>query len=313
MLLNETKGSLGMFSRAGRNSADKYNILVRKDEILGGKKKKFQTKNMFTPDENIQSSDENDDDIDIFKQLSNDKLEGQNKNSTDTEKKPRKQKTSIDELRETRLKKNKKQENPACTKYNPKMEFIWRRTLTGPKWDESKKKTHSKIKKQEMDPPFYKYHEDFKIDGKNFVDFGRQTQRASFSGHKDVRLLNVKSPMDTRTSFKTSTASPKGRTTNTFYNNESKNSALNINTGSSDDEYPQTKNISNIQPKKINKWKMNNTHLGNTNKWVKIQAPDFKKIISRDQLEKIYGDKRTVIPFSFPNFKWTTPSKNLVK
>jgi hypothetical protein len=310
MLLNETKGSLGMFSRAGRNSADKYNILVRKEEILGGKKKKFKTKNMFTPDDNLQSSEENDDDIDIFKNLSNDNKDGHIKSYSKTQKKHRKQKTYIDELRETRKNNNKKPENPACTKYNPKMEFIWRRTLTGPKWDESKKKNHSRILKHEMDPKFYKYHQDFKIDGKNFVDFARQTQRASFSGHKDSRLLNVKSPKDTRTSFKTSTASPKGRTMNTFYNNEnSKNSAYNMNTASSDDEYLQAKNISNVKPKKINKWKMNNSHGGNNNKWVKIQAPDFKKIISRDQLEKIYGDKKTIIPFSFPNFKWTTPSK----
>ncbi len=31
MLLNENRGSFGMFSRAGRNAAEKFHILVKKD------------------------------------------------------------------------------------------------------------------------------------------------------------------------------------------------------------------------------------------------------------------------------------------
>ena len=48
-----------------------------------------------------------------------------------------------------------------------------------------------------------------------------------------------------------------------------------------------------------------------TSKWIRTQAPDFKKIISREHLERIYGDKRTIIPFSIPNFKITKPSNFL--
>jgi hypothetical protein len=66
----------------------------------------------------------------------------------------------------------------------------------------------------------------------------------------------------------------------------------------------------------VRKSKMANTHRegGSTfnSKWVKVQAPDFKKIISREHLEKVHGDKRNIIPFSFPNFKWTRPSKCLI-
>jgi hypothetical protein len=39
-----------------------------------------------------------------------------------------------------------------------------------------------------------------------------------------------------------------------------------------------------------------------------IKGPDFKKILSRDYVEKIHEDKRTVIPFSRPNHNYTTSS-----
>lgn len=37
-------------------------------------------------------------------------------------------------------------------------------------------------------------------------------------------------------------------------------------------------------------------------KYFRIQAPDFKKSMSRERLDKIHGDKKGVIPFSMPNY-----------
>jgi hypothetical protein len=51
MLLNDTKGSYGMYSRAGKEAAEKYNILMRKDEILSGNTKKMIITNLFNTDE----------------------------------------------------------------------------------------------------------------------------------------------------------------------------------------------------------------------------------------------------------------------
>lgn len=51
MLLNDNKGSFGMFSRAGKNTAEKYNILMRKDEILNGRNKKVKVADIYTPDD----------------------------------------------------------------------------------------------------------------------------------------------------------------------------------------------------------------------------------------------------------------------
>jgi hypothetical protein len=37
-------------------------------------------------------------------------------------------------------------------------------------------------------------------------------------------------------------------------------------------------------------------------KYTRIQAPDFKKSMTREKLDQVYGDKRGVIPFSMPKY-----------
>lgn len=51
MLLNETRGSYGMYSRAGRMTAEKFHLLRRKEEILNGNPTKLYIKGHFNPDE----------------------------------------------------------------------------------------------------------------------------------------------------------------------------------------------------------------------------------------------------------------------
>ena len=43
-------------------------------------------------------------------------------------------------------------------------------------------------------------------------------------------------------------------------------------------------------------------------RWNKIQAPDFKKVISRETRDKMYDDKKRVTPFSIPPYHKTRPS-----
>ena len=62
MLLNDTKGSLGMFSSVGKTSMEKFHILTRKDEILNGKIKKKVFSNNFEPEELDFSNDSDDQD-----------------------------------------------------------------------------------------------------------------------------------------------------------------------------------------------------------------------------------------------------------
>jgi hypothetical protein len=339
MLLNDNRGSFGMFSRAGRNSAEKYNILGKKDEILGGMNKKIQLKDLFTPDDHVKNTEDGEDDIDIFKTETNMKKELKRAKLVGAKRfkkvKKDKAKSEIAKYLEMRKQAKKKMENPACTKYNPKNEYIWKRTLTGPQWEQSERKNFAKIKKEEVEPKFYKFHTDFEVKGKNFVDLARQTRRASFSGNTNVRVQNLKSSKDPEKDFASThyvsskgrtsmSTTSKGRTSNAFFNAnrasvlnkdimevsamEKNNTYTDID---SEGEVSEMKQRRKTKLNPINKDLMSNTTSGN-NRWVKIQAPDFKKIISREQLEKIYGDKRTIIPFSFPNFKWTRPSKNFL-
>ena len=71
MFENEAKGWHGSYSTAGRNSAEKYHIIIHKDEILSNEPKKIRIKDIFTPDE-PQPVESLEDNIDIFKVYSND-------------------------------------------------------------------------------------------------------------------------------------------------------------------------------------------------------------------------------------------------
>ena len=50
MLLNDVKGSYGMYSNAGKHSAEKYHILMKKDEILANKPKYYKIRDLLYDD-----------------------------------------------------------------------------------------------------------------------------------------------------------------------------------------------------------------------------------------------------------------------
>ena len=50
MFENETKGWYGSYSLAGRRSAEKFNNIINKNEILRGENKKMKVPDMFAPD-----------------------------------------------------------------------------------------------------------------------------------------------------------------------------------------------------------------------------------------------------------------------
>lgn len=304
MLLNDNRGSFGMFSRAGRNSAEKYHILARKDEILAGLNKKVPFKDLYSPDDNMKQTDEHDDDFDIF--ATDSRGEGSNdiKSSLGVANNVRKKlkgKPKSEIIVKKQIK--KVMENPSCTKYNPKNEYIWKKTLTGPKWIQSIPKNSSIIPKEDIDVKFYLSHTELKVDGKNFVDLARQTQRGDFIENTDIRIRSIKSSNPNRTNG----FLPKTKMRETSFG-EGHQKTHSVHSASSEENSKENfyskKSHKSVKSKmNIN---MNNMTNSGVNRWVKIQAPDFKKIISREQLDKIYGDKRTIIPFSIPNFKSTS-------
>jgi hypothetical protein len=277
-----------MFSRAGRNAAEKFHLLVKKDEILRGiKKKPKQSRKNY----DYTKQDENDDRVDIFKSDPDDGDLLKPKIKTVSNFYTTKQKNQdklVKKLKNYKGLIQNKLPNPSCTKYNPKYQYVWKRTLTAPKWEKSKRKDIFSIKKDDTsDVHFYSTDLDFKFRGKNLVDMNKQSRRKSITGEE---------MKDNRSILKPKTANIRETSENSL---DKINTRMNRTNSTEKTEVTKEKYRSSrsVTPPK---------------KWVKIQAPDFKKIISRDQLEKIYGDKRTIIPFSFPNFKWTRPSnKNI--
>ena len=154
---NDAKGWHGSFSTAGRSSAEKYHMVLNKDQIIAEKTKKKRLYGFFSKDDddNQLHQDLNEDHIDIFSQPFNSNSE------KEKEMKLRKQKRLICKDKFAREQVNKKfkyhqhhhKDNkeyldkrtyqksfqPSCTRYNPKMDLIWKRTLTGPEWKLMKK------------------------------------------------------------------------------------------------------------------------------------------------------------------------------
>ena len=199
------------------------------------------------------------------------------------------------------------------------MEIIWPTYSVGPEWKtiQGRKIPPPKIDENE----FYLTHKEFKVTGKNFICMAKQTTRGNFGLNNDVRIRNIKSSGETERKkikdkkyndtepIQSTEAVPgvtKYRTDSQESNEEMKFlhtlPAINTHEEESYEMFKTSKK--NITLNLKNKFNVKN----NNRRWVKAQAPDFRKIISREQLEKIYGDKRTIIPFSIPSFNQTWES-----
>jgi len=52
-MLNDNKSSFGMYSRAGVQTTEKFHILMKKDQILSGKRTHIKSKGIFDPEANV--------------------------------------------------------------------------------------------------------------------------------------------------------------------------------------------------------------------------------------------------------------------
>ena len=276
MFENEAKGWHGSYSTAGRNSAEKYHIIIHKDEILSNEPKKIRIKDIFTPDE-PQPVESLEDNIDIFKVYSNDqksKISFVPKSQNLSKKAPEK----VDRLKyhNKHMKegdKRKKIAEPPCTSYHPKYSFIWSRTITGPKWKILRGRDKKPLPVDTKD--FYIHNsEGMQLTSKCFINMKKQTQRGEFTEAKDVRIRT-----DKPYGYKTTKSSPQ------ITSNSTKSS--------------------NIEPYLSE----GSTNSINKNKKIHINVPDFRTTISREQVEKIKGVKGFPMAFIQPNFaiRWERP------
>ena len=303
MFENDAKGWFGNYSVAGRNSAEKYHIIVHKEEILNGEKKKIIIKDIFTPDE-PQQVESLEDNLDIFKVYSSENKDKIGVISKSPNKKPliklvKKDKFQYHNKHMMDLNKRKKKSGESYSRYYPRYEYIWPRLITGPEWEIVKGRTYKKIPK---DTKNFFYRKSSVLEAKTLVNMNKTTIRGDFSNMgNDVRIRtdgpfhsNTFKNNRNKTSHTTNQISTDNTNNNskfsktyTKFRNNSNNlnvdtESIDINTNSNNPNFTNP----NIIP-----------HYKNENR-----APDFRKTISREQREKAKGFKTNAIPFVMPNY-----------
>ena len=285
MCENDAKGWYGSYSIAGRESAEKYHIIIHKDEILDNENKKMKIKDVFNPDEpqHIESLDEK---LDIFKAYEdkNNKISEiltskKNKNKLLKNDKYKYHNKHIEEG-----KKIKKVCEPACTRYYPKYEYIWPKLITGPSW---KKSMGRNLNNKEIDNKEF-FHEDitFSPTSKCLVNMNKTTQRGEFNVSNNVRIRTDKPFTKDPLSEKLKSKKKKKTLTNNIKNN---NRVKSLN----DLDFENISTINNDQNKRNKSILLSKKE---------INAPDFQKTISREQREKVKSIKINPIPYIFPNY-----------
>ena len=369
MIENEHKGWYGSYSLAGKRSAEKYNNIVHKNEILKGETKKIKIHDMFTPDE--QKKDILEELLEIIKMYSfDDKILKKHK-IAQKKKLKNNDKSKNDNLNFkyffhnkhcASINKNQKREpeEPGCTRYNPNYNYIWPKLLTGPKWSDVLGRKQKKIEIDNRDFVINNLdnYDKYVInngDIKCFVNMNKSTQRGDFIDNKDLRIRTD------RPFSKTSKSRQKinlayeltdgaARTyLNGFYRHNNFTEAsqkikikkkkkyiknvkedflssnekrkLNIKRNNkkeisknnliSDENYQSSYNESmNFKKHKSTKSCFIDSDaatLGTSEQIkykIKNSAPDFSKLISREQREKIKSYKIENIPFIIPNYSY---------
>lgn len=367
MLINENRGSYGMFSRAGRNSTEKFHILMKKDEILNGTGRKFKPPNLFsqTKEETTKYNTDNlDEPNEIFfdQHIEKKSKEKKGKKKSENIFEHKKSEDYMQKFLDIRNKNKRLNLVPCCTKYDPKNEFIWKKVRQTPTWTSTLPKNKS-IKPSEVLIPKFYIENEFKLEHKNFVDMSRQMQRKSFSIQQnkecenDMEDLYFYNRTMTNKTFYKSNSNNNNPPNNMFHTSRSGFGSFNSNrkilqsAGTSTrknlvkkknlsedtparDNFsqgnytlnecsPSRKSSSSLLKQKIKQSSINHSHLGknwiiiNRNsksahplnrRWNKINGPDFRKTISRETRDKLYDDKKRVMPFSIPPFEKTRPS-----
>lgn len=271
MFMNNQKGSYGMFSKTGKQTLEKFQILLKKDEIINGFNRKMKINDLYTPDE-LNNLDTQEDEFKKYTQEQKEKIEN-SENALNRFK--AKSKTNI--IQETKRKKiikeKNKHENPPCNKYNPNWQYCAKKLIWGVKWDKMKERDfkinlnkYDYENKNEIDINHKKNQSISPILMNTFIDFNKQLYRKNSHEHKIKKSENK-------------------------YKESLNNSVFNISDSSGKKSNRKKNSIIQLKVKQKNK------------------APDFRKGISRAYLDKLQDLKKTVIPFFHPNYSSIWGSK----
>ncbi len=153
MIENNAKGWHGSYSVIGRISAEKFHIILRKNEILKEKERRKKVNTFLFPSDSFEKKNKSkpeETQVDIFEDIpktekkiikskkENNFIKFHHKKATCTIKPDI---FNFHNLHHKEIEKHAKtfkdHQNLYMNsmKYNPKMDFIWKRVLSGPKWN----------------------------------------------------------------------------------------------------------------------------------------------------------------------------------
>lgn len=323
MFENPAKGWHGSYSVVGRSSAEKYHLVLVKDLILKGRYKRSQIKNCF-PANKTQSNHKNkkEKNIDIFDEPPiNDKIEKIHQYNFkrkkicepfNLENIPERYKFHQHHHKElynyNMILKQSKKYTPGSGNYNPKMDYIWKKTITGPNWDIIsgrdkkviklkdnidiiKEKNKNKGKKEDK-----KNKDSLILDNKNDKNNISNDINKKQNGYLNKKIYGVPMIKQTRRGDLPIFYDLRIRNDKPFQINENTKEKLN------------SKNESNdaLKITVISKIKEQNEST-KTKKPTKINKfLDFSKSLSREQYENMFKDTE-VVPFNIPNYSQVEP------
>ena len=305
------------YSLTGKISIQKYPIIYQKDKILREETKKYKIKDLFYPDqpkEEVKS-------IEDYNTFDNFMLSIPNNKKVENGKFKHKVAYQYEDIssspkffyhnKHLELVNKLKKLTHKIDNYNyaPKYDFVKPRLLTGGHWEYFSERKKKKITYDNRN--YYITHENA-LNNPNIkclVNMNKTTQREEFIKQKDIKFKNERKFISrfmlkklkklknkNKTSNKISLTSRDGNSKNTIYK------SLDISSQTTNEFYNKNK-------KNVKKEKGELSLVNKNNKKIRIKkikkknhTIDFKKIISREDAEKVIEHEYFKIPFITPNY-----------
>ena len=283
MFENGERGWHGSYSKVGRDSAEKYPMIMQKDKILANQIKKYKIKDYFNTDDDFDFEKTMDYEEDIFSQTYKRKNEKKERYKNVCALKT--EKTMSDDYKYHQIHhkglhdynliiKGQKRYQTNSSVNLPKDDLTTKRILTGPEWSLLTGRENKFLNKNRMNTDFYDVIDNHKKDVNTF-EMVKQTQRGNLPISYDLRIRIVQ---------------PFNKTTNQIWKNRISPIKL---SGIQNVESPKN-GKSKITFKKFDEKKDN-------------YSLSFAKNISREKYYYLKRDRNEIRPFFIPNYKYVEP------
>ena len=281
MFENKAKGWFGSYSKVGRDSAEKYPMIMQKDKIFSNQYKKYKIKDYFTTEDDIDfEKTMMDYGEDIFSQTYQRKIERRERFKNVCALKTEEAMSVDYKYHQIHHKglydynliiKGQKKYQTNSSVNLPKDDLTTKRIITGPKWVLLTGRKNKLWKIKDLDIDFYNTE---KIDRKKrkIFEMVKQTQRGNLPTSYDLRI-RIEEPYDKKENHKKNNKLSPIKATKT-----------------------QIIEIPNLEksPMDVNEKKENH-------------SLSFAKNMSREKYYFLTRDRNEIRPFFTPNYKFVEP------